>query len=124
MNVFDVLSRHVDWAGQRYAVAAANVANVDSPGYRAKEISAFELEMNDTAMRLMRTDSAHILPTAQAGIEDYEVTEQVTSDETHSGNNVIVENEMKTIGDSTRFVSSDTAIYKIFHRMTIAAAKG
>jgi len=124
MNVFDVLSRHVDWAGQRYAVAAANVANLDSPGFKAKEISPFELEMNQTAMRLMRTDPGHIAPAAQTGAEEYEITDQASLDETHSGNNVSVENEMKTIGDSARFVSSDTAIYKIFHRMTIAAAKG
>jgi flagellar basal-body rod protein FlgB len=124
MNVFDVLSKHVDWAGQRYAVAAANVANVDSPGYRAKEISNFELEMNATAMRLMRTDPGHMAPGGQTGAQIYDVSEQASIDETHSGNNVIVESEMKTIGESARHISSDTAIYKIFQRMTIAAAKG
>lgn len=124
MNVFDVLSRHVDWASQRYAVAAANVANVDSPGYRAKEISSFETEIDATAMRLLRTDPTHLSPDGQSGTQFYEVTRQATSDESHSGNNVMLENEMKTIGESARFISSDTAIYKLFHRMSIAAAKG
>jgi flagellar basal-body rod protein FlgB len=124
MNVFDVISKHVNWAGQRYSVAAANVANVDSPGYRAKEISDFELEMNDTAMRLMRTNPGHMSVDGQSGDQSYDVTEQKSIDETHSGNNVIVENEMRTIGESARVISSDTALYKLFHRMTIAAAKG
>ncbi|MBL8791140.1 MAG: flagellar basal body rod protein FlgB, partial [Rhizobiales bacterium] len=72
----------------------------------------------------MRTSSAHMSVDGHTGSQSYDVTEQSTIDETHSGNNVIVENEMRTIGEAARAISSDTALYKIFHRMTIAAAKG
>lgn len=124
MNVFDALSRHVNWAGQRFSVAASNVANVDTPGYRAKEVSQFDFELNSTASRLLRTDHSHLSVQGDGTQWDVDVTERATMDETHSGNNVSLEAEMRTIGESSRAISGDTALYKLFHRLTITAAKG
>jgi flagellar basal-body rod protein FlgB len=124
MNVFDALSRHVNWASQRHSVAAANVANLDTPGFRAKEVAPFALEINATAMRIMRSHERHMGAQGVTGEKHLEVFEQHTIDETHSSNNVSAENEMRVIGDATRAVSSSTALFKLFHRMSIAAAKG
>jgi flagellar basal-body rod protein FlgB len=124
MNVFDVLSNHVNWASQRYAVAAANVANIDTPGFRAKEVVPFEVEVSSTAMRLARSHNAHLSQGGSTVEGTYDSFEQSRVDETHSGNNVSAEHEMKVIGESARAISSSTAIFKMFHRMTMLAAKG
>ena len=124
MNVFDALSRHVGWASQRYSIAAANVANLDTPGFRAKEVVPFELEINATAMRIMRTHESHMNASTDAFNQGYEVRERATIDETHSSNNVSAEKEMRVIGESARAISEDTALYKLFHRLVISSAKG
>lgn len=124
MDVFGVISKHVNWASQRHAVAAANVANLDTPGFRAKQVSPFELEINATAMRLMRTAPAHLSTTGEGRSVGFEVIEQSSPDETHSGNNVSVEGEMRVIGEAARAVSGNTALYKLFHRMAMSAVKG
>ena len=42
-GIFSVLQSHVDWLGQRYAVSAANVANSDTPGFRAIKSRILEM---------------------------------------------------------------------------------
>ncbi len=122
MNVFDVVSKHVDWLSQRYSVAAGNVANLDTPGFRAKDISAFSLEMNNASERLQVTKPGH-LGASKMGDQGYSLINKATIDENQSGNNVSLEDEMRTLGDSTRQMSMDTSIYKLFHRMILASVK-
>lgn len=122
MSVFDVVSKHVDWVSQRYAVAAANVANLDTPGFRAKTIEPFQLEMGNAAFRLAATNSSHLGTTAP-GSHAYSIVDKPALDETHSGNNVSLEGEMRTIGESSRMMSIDTSLYKLFHRMVLTSIK-
>jgi flagellar basal-body rod protein FlgB len=124
MNVFDVLSKHVNWATQRYSVAAANIANLDTPGFRAMEVEPFQLEVNATAMRISLTHQGHINAQGTSSAQSHEVFQQNRADETHSANNVSAENEMRIIGEAARSVSANTSLMKLFHRMTISAAKG
>ncbi|MCA0432971.1 MAG: flagellar basal body protein [Proteobacteria bacterium] len=122
MSVFDVVSKHVDWLSQRYAVAASNVANIDTPGFRAKDIEAFKLEFDHAGERLKVTQSGH-LGSGTVGQTDYTVYNKGAADETQSGNNVSLEDEMKTLGESTRQMSMDTSIYKLFHRMILTSVR-
>jgi flagellar basal-body rod protein FlgB len=124
MNVFDVLSKHVSWASQRYSVAAANVANIDTPGFRAREVMPFEAEVNATAMRVARSHDAHLNISGSTANATYDTYEQNRVDGTHSGNSVSAEHEMRVISESARAISNSTAIFKVFHRMTILATKG
>jgi flagellar basal-body rod protein FlgB len=124
MNVFDALSNHVNWASQRYSVAAANIANIDTPGYRAREVVPFEVEVKATAIRVARSHDAHLSQSGLITDPTYDSFEQNRVDETHSANNVSAEHEMRVIGESARAISSSTAIFKMFHRMTMLATKG
>lgn len=122
MNVFDVVSKHVDWLGQRYAVAASNVANLDTPGFRSKTIQPFSLEMEASAHQLTATQQGHLGQFTSVD-PNYVMVDQASIDETHSGNNVSLENEMRSIGDTARQMSADTALYKLFHRMILTSMK-
>lgn len=123
MNVFDVVSRHMDWVGQRFSVASANVANLDTPGYRAREVEDFNLALKGAQSGLSASDARHISASA-TGSSSHEISDQRGRDETHSGNNVSLENEMRVIGESTRQMGANTALLKLYHRMLLSSVKG
>ena len=42
MSFFQLASQRMSWLGARQAVISENIANADTPNYRAKEISSFD----------------------------------------------------------------------------------
>ncbi|MBG1233199.1 hypothetical protein [Aestuariivirga litoralis] len=125
MNIFSVLSRHVDWLGQRYQVAANNVAHSDSPGFRSKEISGFQSTLDSMGgMELTRTSAAHMSVSGDdSTMPTYETAFQNNTDVSHSGNDVVIEKEMSTIGDTSRMLAFDTGIERMFQRMYMSSVK-
>ena len=126
MNIFSVLSRHVDWLGQRYQVAATNVAHSDSPGFRAKEISGFQSELDNLGgLDMARTSPMHMSVSGDAddASTTYETSFQNNTDVSHSGNDVVIEKEMSTLGDSSRMMAFDTGIEKMFQRLYLTSVK-
>ncbi|RRH75798.1 flagellar basal body rod protein FlgB [Falsigemmobacter faecalis] len=41
-SFFRLASERMDWLAERQKVLAANIANADTPGYRARDLTAFE----------------------------------------------------------------------------------
>ena len=72
---------------------------------------------------MIRTSSNHLsaLPTEQ---ESYEISYQKNNDVSHSGNDVVIEKEMAAIGDTSRRLSLDMSIERMFQRMFISSLKG
>jgi flagellar basal-body rod protein FlgB len=87
--VFSGVGDLLSWASKRQQALAANVANMNTPGYHAKDYS-FDQEL--ATIDLSSTSSKHITP-----LEDtnharlYEVDTKVKP----NGNNVDLEREMK-----------------------------
>lgn len=42
IGIFDLLKTRMDYTGQRHRVLAGNIANADTPGYRAMDLQPFE----------------------------------------------------------------------------------
>ena len=123
-GIFSVLQSHVDWLSQRHAVSALNVANSDTPGFRALKISDFNTAMESAdPVALARTSSQH-LSASGTQVQDSQISYQNNSDISHSGNDVKIEKEMATIGDTTRRLTFDANIERMFHRMYISSLKG
>ncbi len=58
-NGFKILERLINFTKERHGVIASNIANVDTPGYKAKDLR-FENVFNDMQTGLMITDKGHI----------------------------------------------------------------
>jgi flagellar basal-body rod protein FlgB len=124
LNIFSAVSRHVDWLGQRLSVAAKNVANSDTPGYQALEIGEFRQTFKSTANPVLSiTNASHFQNTAQT-ISRYDISLQRNVDVSHSGNDVSIEKEMQSVGDTSRQMSFDVSLAKLFHRMYVSSLKG
>jgi flagellar basal-body rod protein FlgB len=51
--------RALDWLSRRQEALAANLANIDTPGYLAVEVS-FEAALEEERLRLRRTHAGHL----------------------------------------------------------------
>ena len=122
MDIFAVVSNHIDWLGQRQAITAANIANSDTPNFKAKDIQPFHLQMQDLQISLQQTQAGH-MQDQSVMTTGYEIRDQHNSDSTHSGNDVVIEKEMLNVGETSRQFTFDTAIAKIFHRMMMSSVK-
>ena len=89
--LFPALEDLLSWASKRQQALAANVANMDTPGYRAKDYS-FQQEL--ATIDLAATSNKHITPTEDSSsARMYEVNTKVKP----NGNNVDLEREMSEI---------------------------
>lgn len=108
---------------QRTEVLATNIANADTPGYKAKEID-FRAALNNAGLKnvsMDRTHSAHInLHNQTPSYEQYRVAEQPSLD----GNTVDIQQEKAAVADNTvRYQSTITFLSRKFSGM-INAFKG
>jgi len=123
LYLFSLSSQRAQWLEQRQAVVAENVANADTPGYRAKDVSAFSEIFDRTSLQMSGSSPSHLV--ASAG-RDFGVDEasQTPWDTTHSGNTVSLEQEMLKGGEISRDFALGTSISKAFHRMYLSTLRG
>ncbi|MDY8108914.1 flagellar basal body rod protein FlgB [Fulvimarina sp. 2208YS6-2-32] len=121
--LFSLTSKQADWLAHRQALIAENVANVNSPGYSAKELTPFAEVLNNTALAQRSSNPMHMVGYGGATAET-EATQAATWDVKHSGNTVVVEQEMMKAGEVARDYSLNTSVVKSFHRMVMMTLRG
>lgn len=91
-KMFPALENLLSYTSKRQQALAANVANLDTPGYRAKDF-AFQQEMQ-SALNMASTSSKHIAPVAPTTTASmYEVNTSVKP----NGNTVDLDRELTEI---------------------------
>lgn len=122
MHLFDVASRHMTWLAERQSVTAANIANANTPGYRAREINPFSSYLEGPSIALTATSPMHMsLPENELRAASTRAGSGWSS--SHSGNNVSIEKEMMTASSSSRMMNIDASIVRSFHRMLLSSVK-
>jgi flagellar basal-body rod protein FlgB len=120
--LFDLASRHADWAATRQTIVTGNIANANTPGYRARDIEPFEDVLDKTALTMARTSEGHIdliggeLRSGKVDIAD-------SWDVTHSGNSVSLDQELMKAAEVNKAFSLDASIVRSFHRMLLTAVR-
>lgn len=124
VSIFSVVSQHVDWLSQRYAVTARNVANIDTPGFKAQQIESFKNTFDEMAsIQMASTQPGHITTNSSAETT-YDVSPQKNAEIKVSGNDVSIDKEMEAIGDTSRQFAADMNLERLFQRMYISSLKG
>lgn len=110
LNVFRLANAMAAHAGRRQEVIARNVANSDTPGYRARDIVSF-VEALDQAAR--REPGPRRTQVAAGGDPAFVWRETETPDAADpNGNSVSLEQEMLRAADARREQDLALAIYK------------
>lgn len=121
VNLFALAAKQAQWLSVRQAAVAGNIANADTPGYKAVDVEPFEKVLDRQGGPVRATHPRHIL----AGIAG-----QVKMDETSPGpallpseNTVGLEEELMKAGETRRSFELNTAIVKSFHRMLLMTTR-
>jgi flagellar basal-body rod protein FlgB len=122
IHLFEAVSRSNQWLSVRQTTIASNIANANTPGYKAQDVEPFEKVMESTRLSMQSTQTGHIadatgrMPAVTTGkSEPWETS--------HSGNSVSLEQELINAGEVNRGYKLNTGIAKAFHRMLLASAK-
>lgn len=124
MNIFNAVSVHSQWLQGKLAVAARNIANSDTPEFKAQQINNFELQPAQDAFKLALTAAGHMQIQENAATGDFGTTPQNNLDVSHSGNDVMLEKELSSVGEASRGMAFDSGLAKLFHRMILTSVKG
>ena len=123
-SIMAALGRQMSRAVQRETLSAGNLANLDTPGYRAKEIS-FEaaLGASSNGLSMQATDTRHLQGTAMPGTAV--VRDSTDTSAQRNGNNVQLDRELleinKAMGD---FSSAQTVLAAKFRLVRYAINDG
>ncbi len=60
MGLFDLAERRLAWVDQRQALLAQNVANANTPGYAARDVTPFAQVLAQASPALARTSPMHL----------------------------------------------------------------
>lgn len=110
LDIFRTAAAMARHAGARQAVVAENIANADTPGYRARSIGPFsESYAPETGSILRATRPGHMQSQGSAGTARPTFTDEEPSP---NGNTVSLETEMLNGVEVGREHSQALAIYK------------
>jgi flagellar basal-body rod protein FlgB len=116
------LERVLDVSAYRHQVIASNLANVDTPGYRTRDVSEFAGEIEQAMAG--EDDASAGLPLARAGFTPvaHEIRGLL---ERPDGNNVSVERESLLLAQNQlRFTVAVAFLKAEFHRLSSAISGG
>ncbi|KPK02067.1 MAG: hypothetical protein AMK71_03505 [Nitrospira bacterium SG8_35_4] len=117
---FNILHRLINAANERHKVISSNLANVDTPGYKAKDVKFGNL-LGKT-MKLMTTDPKHV-----GGGENNEVNGNVVVESDLSWgdkNNVELNVEVAKMTENSLLHNAATRILNSKIKMYKAAIRG
>ncbi|MFA5950137.1 MAG: flagellar basal body rod protein FlgB [Hyphomicrobium sp.] len=124
INFFSVASQQNRWLSVRQSVVAQNIANANTPGFKALDVEPFEAVLNSTGLQLKTTQAAHLSPTAGAGKDAETFEQKPTWDVVHSGNSVNLEEQLLKAGETSGLYARNASVMKAFHRMILASSRG
>lgn len=108
LNAASSLARH---SSARHTVIARNIANADSPAYKAKDIQDFSLDESTFALRTTRTAHVSVSGTSIKGSRfDEHVLENVPVEP--NGNSVSLEDQMIRSSHAQNEHNKAMAIYQ------------
>ncbi len=120
--LLSLASRKSSWLAARQTTVASNIANANTPGYKAKDLAAFSEVLNKTQLNLVSTNSAHLAPNGPGPLDQ---AKDATGawDVTETGNSVGLEEELLKAGQVNGEYSLTTNIVKSFHSMLMSVVK-
>lgn len=122
LQLFDLAFRQNEWLAQRQSVISQNIANANSPGYKAKDVESFEDAMRKSVPMAV-TNPDHFAP-AGDGVTRASDNDPHQAEVLASGNDVSLEQEFLKSNDVMRSYSMNTQILKTFTTMLQTVTKG
>jgi flagellar basal-body rod protein FlgB len=104
---FQILEQIIKNATVRHKLLASNVANVDTPGYKAKDLP-FQSVLNSQVMGMTRTAPGHLAGNSlEDGVGDVKVEDRTSWED---GNNVSLDMELAKMTENALLYEAGTTL--------------
>ncbi len=104
LTIFSAIKKRMQWTGQRQEVLAQNIANADTPKFRARDLKPFEFKeivRRETMQINMTTSGPNHLTGQQKTIRNFSEEESRSTYETSpGGNSVVLEEQMTKMNET------------------------
>ncbi len=128
MPVLEAMRERMSWLSQRQTVLAENVANANTPEYRARDLEAPDfaaMARGEGRGGLVATNARHFTGGGIAGGGVYAAKDMPDAETTPNGNSVVLEDQMMKVAEVQADFSTVTTLYrKALNLIRIAAGAG
>jgi flagellar basal-body rod protein FlgB len=107
------------WLAARQAVISSNVANANTPGYKALDVRPFSEALEQTGLTAEKSNAAH-LASDSSSVSQYRLVGEHTWETFHSGANVNLEQEMIKASEVSAAYRLNTSIVRSFNQMFLS----
>ncbi len=108
-DFFSLAERKLDWLQQRDTVLAGNIANSNTPGYAARDLSPFQASLSGASVGMMRTEEGEDLG-AGGGRADMAAT--TAGESSPDKNGVSLDTELTKLAQTQDQQGEVTTLYK------------
>jgi flagellar basal-body rod protein FlgB len=123
VNLFQLAAQQAQWLSVRQSAVSSNIANANTPGFRAVDVEPFESILSGSSVSMAATHPSHV--GASATKASFSVSEvESRTPVLPSENSVELEQEMIKAGEIRRAFELNTGLVKAFHRMLMMASSG
>jgi flagellar basal-body rod protein FlgB len=122
IQLFTLASRQAEWLSTRQSLISGNIANANTPGFRAKDVTAFDAVLENTQLPMKATNPFHF---TESPTESYVVESGVNEGSASqlSGNSVDLSDELMKQGSIKRDYDLNAAIVKAFNKMMLMTVR-
>ena len=111
IGLFDLAEKRLTWTAQRQTVLAANIANANTPGFQARDVTSFAQVLSGTGtMAPAQTQPGHMSRTVSTDVAS--LTRQPPKVRALDGNSVALDEQLTKVADTETTVSLVTTIWK------------
>jgi len=108
-SVTDLLFQQLNFRGERQKVISSNIANIDTPDYKTKELK-FKNELDkskyESQLKLTRTNNHHLPLMDDSNKNSMELYEVKGLEEQNDGNNVNLDTQMSNMSKNSIMFSA------------------
>lgn len=122
--IFQLSAEKAGWIFARQAAISANVANANSPGYKAQDVRPFSEALEGKGISQSVSNPRHIASASSASSVGVDTVEETPWESFASGQNVNLEQEMIKAADLSADYRLNTSIIRSFHSMILMVAGG
>ena len=116
MTLFQAVKKRMDWLAQRQEVLSQNIANADSPNYKARDLKPYnfkELLRREGAQLNMASNGKGHLPGRRKRIKDFDSqADRRPFETTPMKNSVVLEEQMAKVGETGANYKMATNLYR------------
>lgn len=126
MSFFNLATRRMNWLGARQEVIAQNVANANTPGFKAQDVSSFADVMRGAGGTMLRTTSSkHIGGLGgSAGDGIRKLDDESAYEQSLDGNTVALEQQTINATETSENYRLAAQLYRKGHELLTLAATG